>query len=288
MNLTAMRRERIRGDGIDLHAEVTGEGPPVILLHGFPENTHSWQRQVAPLAAAGFTVWVPALRGYPPSGISSERGAYHLRHLVRDVAAIVTHTGYPRAHVAGHDWGGIIAWTFAGVYPELLDKLIILNAPHMQIYAEKVWRTSQMFKSLYVAFFLLPFLPERAIAAGDFRMVRRMFSHMPARKSAFSKQDIDRYVHSLSCPGALKAALDYYRANIGWESMAIARSARTDAPTLVIWGMRDPALGPFLLDGLERFAPHVEVHRIPGASHWVQNEAPEEVSRAMVAFLCRA
>jgi epoxide hydrolase 4 len=286
MQASATRHKRIRGDGLDLHVAITGEGPPVILLHGFPENGYSWRKQTESLAAAGFSAWVPELRGYPPSDISSRRQAYHLRHLVEDVACIAGATGHPRAHVVGHDWGGIIAWTFAGMHAPLLDKLVIMNAPHMQTYAEKVWRTSQLLRSLYVGLFQFPLLPELALAAGNYWMVRKMFTDMPLRHGAFDDEAIARYVDGLSCPGALKAALDYYRENLRSNGMALARAARTDAETLVIWGMRDPALGAFLLDGLERFAPRVRIHRIEGASHWIQNEAPEEVNRVMLNFLC--
>lgn len=281
----ATRTLRIPGDGLELHVEVTGEGPPVILLHGFPESGHSWRRQVPALAAAGYAAWVPNLRGYPPSGVSAKQSAYHMRRLVGDVMGVVAATGAPRASVVGHDWGGIIAWAFAGACPALLDKLVILNAPHMQIYREKVWRTSQVFRSLYAGFFQLPVLPERALAANDFAIVRRMFRTMPAQKNSFSERDIDAYVKLLAQPGALKAALDYYRENFRSDGFAMAASARTEAPTLVIWGEQDPALGVFLLEGVERFAPRVKVHRIPGAAHWVQNEAPDEVNRVLLDFL---
>ena len=282
---TAIRHQRIQNDDVPLHVAVAGKGPPVILLHGFPENGHSWHRQIEPLVNAGYSAWVPNLRGYPPSGIPAQRHAYHLRHLAGDVAAIAKATGYPRAHVVGHDWGGIIAWTFAGMQPDLLGKLVIMNAPHMHLYTEKVWRTSQMFRSLYVALFQLPVLPERLLAAGDFRVVRRMFQRMPAQKNAFGDADIARYITMLATPGALKAALDYYRENLRSNGMALASAARTDAETLVIWGMQDPALGAVLLDGLERFAPRVHIHRIAYASHWVQNEAPEEVNKVLLDFL---
>lgn len=268
-----------------LHTLVAGEGPPVILLHGFPENGHSWRHQVPALVGAGFSAWVPNLRGYPPSDISPVQGDYHLRHLVNDVAAVVAATGHARASVVGHDWGGIIAFAFAGAYPELLDKLVIMNAPHMQIYAEKIWRSSQFMRSAYVGLFQLPVLPERMLSARNFLTVRQMFKSFPARKEAFSEEDIAQYVDGLSQPGALKAALDYYRANMRPGAMALARSARIRAPVQVIWGERDPALGTFLLDGLERFAPRTRIHCIPHASHWVQNEAPEEVNRALLAFL---
>ncbi|WP_151636231.1 alpha/beta fold hydrolase [Noviherbaspirillum aerium] len=285
---TPIRHERIDCAGVFLHAEVSGDGPPVILLHGFPENRHVWRFQIEPLVAAGFSVWAPNLRGYPPSDVPPRREDYHLRFLAQDVACIVKATGHPRAVVAGHDWGGVIAWAFAGAYPELLDRLIILNAPHMQIYAEKAWRTSQAVRSLYAAFFQLPFLPERLLAARDFLAVRRMFKTMPYRKPAFDDDEIDGFVHTLSQPGALKAALDYYRINARPGAMALARHARTDAPVLVIWGEKDPSLGAFLLEGLQRFAPRVRIHRLRDAGHWAPNEAPDEVNRALLKFLSEA
>ena len=276
---------RLPGDGLELHVEVTGEGSPVILLHGFPESGHSWRHQLGPLAEAGYAAWVPNLRGYPPSAVSPRQGDYHLRRLVADVAAIVHATGHARAHVVGHDWGGIIAWTFAGLYPALLDKLVILNAPHMAIYSGKVWRSSQLLRSLYAVFFQLPRLPEAAISAMDYRMMREMFARMPLQKSAFGPGDIQHYVDCLSQPGALKAALDYYRENMRSDGMALAASVHTDASTLVIWGDHDPALGVFLLEGLPRYAPNARIQRIGKASHWVQNEAPAEVNQALLRFL---
>jgi pimeloyl-ACP methyl ester carboxylesterase len=285
MNQFPRRNQRIEGDGLCLQTLVAGEGPPVILLHGFPENGHSWRHQIPALVSAGFSAWVPNLRGYPPSDISPNRSDYHMRRLVTDVAAIVSATGHARASVIGHDWGGIIAFAFAGACPTLLDKLVIINAPHMQVYAEKVWQTSQWMRSAYIALFQLPALPERMLSAGNFFMVRKMFKSLPARKGTFNDDDIAQYVEGLSQPGALKAALDYYRENMAPGAMAYARSARINAPVQIIWGARDPALGIFLLDGIERFAPRVRVHCVPNASHWVQNEAPEEVNRVLLAFL---
>src|SRR3954471_9655241 len=111
-DLDAVRHERIRGDGRELTVAIAGEGPPVILLHGFPENWRSWRRQFAALVAAGFSVWAPDMRGYNESERPPERDAYHLTHLVADVACLVRATGRARAHIGGHDWGGLVAWTF--------------------------------------------------------------------------------------------------------------------------------------------------------------------------------
>jgi pimeloyl-ACP methyl ester carboxylesterase len=142
----------------------------------------------------------------------------------------------------------------------------------------------QLLRAWYVLVFRLPRVPERLLAAGDYAAVRRMFKEFPARRGTFSNDDIDRYVEALRRPGALTAGLNYYRAN-GGSGARLAVSARSDADTLVIWGEKDPALVPELLDGLERVAPRVRVHRLPDVSHWVQNEAPEEVNRALIGFL---
>jgi pimeloyl-ACP methyl ester carboxylesterase len=281
----AVRHVRVSGDGVDLHVAVAGDGPPVVLLHGFPENWRSWQHQFAPLVQAGFSVWAPDLRGYNLSGRPPNRRAYHLRHLIADVAAIVRATGCPRAHICGHDWGGVIAWTFAGASPALVDKLVIFNAPHMRIYLRTVWRPPQLFRSWYVLFFLLPRVPERALSARNFQAVRRIFRRMPARPHAFSEDDIDRYVTALSAPGALTAALNYYRANAGSDGLSLASSARIGAETLVLWGDRDPALAPALLTGLDAVAPSLQVVRFADVGHWIQNEAPEEVNPLLIEFL---
>jgi pimeloyl-ACP methyl ester carboxylesterase len=280
-----IRHERIAAAGVELHVAVAGSGPPVVLLHGFPENWRSWRRQFAPLVDAGFSVWAPDLRGYNLSERPTARSAYHLRYLTADVAAIVRATGSPRAHIGGHDWGGIIAWAFAGRYPDLLDKLVIFNAPHVEIYLRKVPRPPQLFRSWYVLLFLVPHLAEWALSARRFAAVRDLFQRMPARAGAFSAEDVGEYVQALSSPGALTAALDYYRANLRTDGIEMARSARVEAETLVLWGERDPALGVGLLEGLEEVAPRVRIQRLSDVSHWIQNEAPDEVNRALVAFL---
>lgn len=280
-----LRHEHMAGNGIDLHVVAAGKGPAVILLHGFPENWRSWLHQIPVLAAAGFSVLVPDMRGYNLSERPAEQDAYKLDRLVADIAALVHATGYPRAHIVGHDWGGIIAWSFADRYPELVDKLVILNAPHPKIYLEKVRHLPQMLRSWYVLFFLLPRLPELMLSANNYQAIRDMFQLRPARRGAFGKRDIEHYIEALSQPGALTAALDYYRANVPGGLRKFAQDGRINAETLVIWGELDPALGPELLDGLSNVASHVRVYRIPDASHWVQNEAPAEVNQALVDFL---
>ena len=283
----SMRHERVRSDSVELHVAIAGAGPPVILLHGFPENWRSWRWQFERLVKAGFSAWAPDMRGYNESGRPAEREAYHLRYLVDDVAAIVRATGHQRAHIVGHDWGGIVAWTFAGQHPELLDRLVILNAPHIDIFLRKVWRPPQMFRSSYVLLFQVPGIAEWMLSAGNYWLLRNSFSQLSGRSRPFREADINDYVRALSAPGALTAALNYYRANARLEPLARARRARVEAETLVVWGDRDPALGVELLDNLRTVAPHATVHHIAEAGHWVQNEAADEVNRVLVEFLLR-
>jgi epoxide hydrolase 4 len=282
--------ERVAGAGISLHVARAGSGPPIILLHGFPENWTSWKHQIGALAEAGYTVLAPDLRGYGDSDRPSSRAAYAMPELVADVAALIRSTGSPKAILVGHDWGGAIAWAFAREHPEMLHRLVVLNAPHSSIFARKMLQSRQIFRSWYIFFFQLPWLPERLLRAGDFRAFRRMFREGPARRDAFDAERIERFIRPMREPGAVKAALDFYRANFRLPTSRGSRrpgsrSSRIDVETLVIWGERDPALIPELLDGLERYVPRLRVHRLPEVGHWVQNEAPEEVNRLLLGFL---
>jgi len=277
--------EFVRGDGVMLHVVRAGNGPAVLLLHGFPEFWRSWSHQIPALASAGFSVHAPDLRGYHESDQPTQPGAYHIIHLVADVAALVGATGHARAHIVGHDWGGILAWTFATMHPELVDRLVILNAPHMAIYSRHMQKPSrQWLRSWYVPLFLVPWLAERILTMRDFHVLRELFRRQPARP-AFSNADITAYIEALAKPGAVTAALRWYRDNTAADATALLRSAHTTAPTLVIWGERDASLGVELLDGLEQYAPSIRIHRIEDASHWVQNEAPDEVNRVLIDFL---
>jgi epoxide hydrolase 4 len=285
MSGPTLEHVRVEGaGGVPLHVARVGAGPPVILLHGFPDDWRTWRRQVEPLMAAGYSVWLPDLRGYGASGRPAGRAAYHLRWLVGDVVAIVRATGATRVRLGGHDWGGVVAWAFACTHSELLDRLVIFNAPHPELYARRLRRPGQLLRSWYAAFFLLPSLPERVLAARDFALLRRLLRRVPARP-AFSDDEINEYVAAMSQPRALTAALNYYRANVGALGAARRRTARIEADTLVIWGERDVALSVSLLDGLAEVAPRSRVHRIADAGHWVHREAADETNRVLLQFL---
>jgi epoxide hydrolase 4 len=285
MNRHPVRHERFSTGELSLHVVRAGGGEsPVILLHGFPERWSTWLNQIDPLVDAGFDVWMPDLRGYGDSDRPRERSAYALPRLVADVTAMVTGSGAERASIVGHDWGGVVAWAFARTHPELLDRLIILNAPHPSVFAREIRRPRQAIRSAYIAFFQLPGVPEALLSFGNFRLVRRMFEGARGDRGQVSERQIGSYLEGLRQPGALRAALDYYRANRRGARGGLSRGPLA-RPTLVLWGERDPALGTGLLEGLDRFVSQLTIERFPDVGHWVQNEVPVEVNAKMIAFL---
>ena len=273
-------------NGVRLHFVEQGEGPLVVLLHGFPEFWYSWRHQIPALAEAGFRVIAPDQRGYntseKPPGVLS----YRIEHLVDDVAALIEHAGESRAVVVGHDWGGAVAWAIAMLRPEVVEKLVVLNAPHPGALQREFRRLRQLARSWYVFFFQLPWLPEAAIRFGGYRVLDRGMRRETTRPGAFSDEDIAAYKNALAQPGALTAAINYYRAAVRRNPFDSARMLRPiDVPALLIWGERDPYLGIELTEGLERWVPGVRVERIPEASHWVQVDAAERVNELMIEFL---
>ena len=273
-------------NGVRLHFVEQGEGPLVVLLHGFPEFWYSWRHQIPALAEAGFRVIAPDQRGYNTSEKPPGVRSYRIEHLVDDVAALIEHAGESRAVVVGHDWGGAVAWATATLRPEVVEKLVVLNAPHPRALQRELRRLRQLARSWYVFFFQLPWLPEAAIRFGGYRVLDRGLRRETKRPAAFSDTDIAAYKEALAQPGALTAAINYYRAAVRRNPFESARMLRQiDVPTLLIWGEQDPYLGLELTGGLEQWVPNIRVERIPESSHWVQVDAAERVNELLIGFL---
>jgi pimeloyl-ACP methyl ester carboxylesterase len=270
---------------VRLHYVEAGSGPLVVLLHGFPEFWYSWRYQIPALAAAGFRAVAPDMRGYNRSDKPRGVRGYAGDRLAGDVAKLIRACGAERAVVVGHDWGGAVAWLFAMAYPALLERLVIMNAPHPARFlrALRTWR--QVRKSWYMFFFQLPWLPESRFRARDFAAMRRTFRRDPVRPGAFSAEDIDRYVEAMAQPGALTAAINYYRAMFRQTRQVRSGFPRIEAPVQVIWGERDRYLGAELAEPDRRLVPHVRVARLPDASHWVQVDQPDRVNALLIDFL---
>jgi pimeloyl-ACP methyl ester carboxylesterase len=277
-------------NGIRLHWVEQGEGPIVVLLHGFPEFWYAWRHQIPALAAAGFRAVAPDLRGYNLSEKPRGVKAYRIEALLGDlqglIALVGAEQGDARAHVVGHDWGGAFAWYAPLFLPERLFSLALLNAPHPLAFRRELRANpSQRKKSSYVFFFQLPWLPERRIRTGNYALLAKMLRRDPVARGAFTDEDIRLYKEALARPGALTAAVNWYRAALRYPPRVRGRKWPEGLETLVVWGERDRYLGPGLLEGLDRWVPDLTVERIPEASHWVQADAPTRVNDLLVAFL---
>jgi pimeloyl-ACP methyl ester carboxylesterase len=278
----------VRANGLRFRTMVDGpsDGDMAILLHGFPEGAESWSKQVDALAKAGCLAVAPDLRGYGLSDAPDGVEHYGIGHLVDDVAGIIKAFGRSEAHVAGHDWGAIVAWFFAGRHPEMTKTLTALSVAHPGALAEASRvDEDQRARSRYVALFVQEGKAEHVLADEDHRRLRAMFSLGP-NPNAVPPAVLEHFVRSLSRPGRLTAALNYYRANLGagggaWA--ALAQEVKITTPTVLLWGDEDPALGR---RAVEATARHVEgpyrLEILNGAGHWLQFERPAEVSRSLV------
>ena len=292
--MTTLETTRLRDgyaelDEVRLHYVEAGEGPLVVLLHGFPEFWLAWRFQIPALAESGFRVVAPDMRGYNLSSRPEGVAAYDIDRLTADVAELVHERGAQRALLAGHDWGAAVAWATAMNHPETVERLAILNVPHPRRMAQGLRTPRQLAKSWYMFFFQLPWLPEQVVRARRWQLLRAGFEH-DARPGAYTEADIERYIEAWSQPGAPTAMINYYRAALRQTPGRIATRLRpVQAPTLVIWGERDRYLGAELAEPACDDVPNLEaVVRLPNASHWVYHDEPERVSQLLVDFFSPA
>ncbi len=271
-------------NGIRMHYVIQGEGPLVVLLHGFPEFWYSWRHQIPFLAEHGYTVVAPDLRGY--NGTDKPRRGYDVPTLIRDVAGLIKGLGQQKAIIVGHDWGGVLAWAFGINYSEMTERLIVMNAPHPAAMMREMRTLKQLRKSWYVFAFQIPWLPEYMLRRNHANEIGRMLRGAAVQKSVFPREETAKYQQAMSKPGAIKAALGYYRQLFRRLPFTFRNyEVHIGVPTLLIWGEQDIALGLELTTGLERWVDDIEIKRIPDSGHWVQQEKPEQVNQYMLEFL---
>ena len=277
-----MQTRFIEANGLRFEVLEEGSGDRLALcLHGFPEHAVSWRHQMPVLAAMGYRVWAVNQRGYGRSSRPDGVESYALPHLIADVAALIDASGARSTVLIGHDWGAMVAWCFAAGQVRPLERLVIMNVPHPLCFraALKHWR--QRRKSWYIGFFQIPVLPERLLAAGGGASVRRMFAGV-----ALPPDVLDIYANQIAEPGAATAMLNWYRAARRPDRADMPDLSRViELPTLVVWGENDVALDLICLDGTERYVRDLAVKRLPGVSHWVQQDAPEAVNGLLQEFL---
>jgi pimeloyl-ACP methyl ester carboxylesterase len=282
----SLEHQFILSNGVRLHYVTQGNGPLMLMLHGFPEFWYSWRHQI-PAFAQDYKVVALDQRGYNDSDKLTDLSAYRMDELVADVRGVIQGLGYDRCILVGHDWGGAVAWNFAYAHPEMLEKLIVLNLPHPAKFAAGLRTPQQLLKSSYIFFFQIPFLPELVIQSFDFRLLEEAFIGMAVDKTAFTPTDLNAYKQAAAKPGALTAMLNYYRANIFQPELASREWGVLQVPTLLIWGENDTALGKELTYGTEAYVQDLTVRYIPNCSHWVQQEQPQLVNQYMQEFLQR-
>lgn len=288
---TPVQHSYTNANGVKLHYVQSGKGPVILFLHGFPEFWYEWN-QIIPFFAGDRTVIAPDMRGYNLSEKPEKVEAYLLPVLVEDIRQLVLNLSAGRkVTLVAHDWGGAVAWAFAIAHPEMLDKLVIINAPHPAVFGRLLRSDPDQQKaSQYMLMFRSP-EAEAKLSADNYAWLQKAV----LRWNGITEQDRKMYLDAWSQPGALTGGLNYYRANeLGPPAPGEAPKAITGlnpaafvvkVPTLVIWGEKDTALLTSNLDGLDKFVPDLKVERIPDGSHWVIHEQPEKVSKLIRDFL---
>lgn len=297
-------------NGVRLHYARAGRGPLIIFLHGFPEFWYEWRHQLAEFSR-DHTVAAPDLRGYNLSSKPDALADYAMPKLVEDVralaAGLLAANRQQRFTLVAHDWGGAVAWVFAALHPEMLDKLVIVNAPHPTIFARLLAEdAAQQQASQYMLMFRSA-QAEQMLSANNYTPLVNAVLGAGLKDGVFTEEDKQAYITAWSQPGALTGGLNYYRANrVGPPAPGATgdgKNAASEAPessgnfgvnpatltvkvpTLVILGEKDTALLPGNLDGLEQFVPQLTIKRIPEGTHWVIHEKPAEVNGYIREFI---
>ncbi|MEM1052593.1 MAG: alpha/beta fold hydrolase [Pseudomonadota bacterium] len=276
----------VETDGLTFEVAETGEGDHLaLMLHGFPELHYSWRYQMPLLAEKGYRVWAPNIRGYGATDRPTDVRDYALDRLTQDVADLIDASGAKDVTLFAHDWGAIIAWAFAITNLRPLKRLIIMNVPHPSVMRRELRQWRQLKKSWYVFFFQIPWLPERFLARNGGDAVGNLIANTSCNRQSFGPEVRAIYSDASRRPGARTAMVNYYRALLRYGDSIDLGNARVDVPTLMIWGEEDVALGIDCTVGTEQWVSDLTLKRLPGVSHWVQQDAPDEVNTILDEWL---
>jgi pimeloyl-ACP methyl ester carboxylesterase len=270
---------------IKLHTVLAGpaDGPLVILLHGFPEFWYGWRNQILPLAQAGYRVAVPDQRGYNLSEKPRHLSAYRVDRLAGDVVGLMRALGHERAALVGHDWGGIVAWTTAVLYPQHVTRLAALNAPYHMVAPRVIARhPAQLRMSAYILFFQIPLFAEAILRNNHWEPLAQTLQRT-SRPGAFSETVIEQYRQAWWRKGAMTGMLNWYRALLR-RPLPLPLRPRISIPTLILWGARDSALSRPMAQLSAALCDHVRLVFFEDASHWLQHEEAQEVNQLLIEF----
>jgi len=281
---------------IRLHYISVGAGKLIMFVHGFPEFWLEWEKQLAEFGRDHQAV-APDMRGYNLSSKPSEVQKYHAKDLIEDLRALAEHLGHEKFIMVGHDWGGAVAWSAAMRYPQLMEKLIIINSPHPAVFARELSNNPDQQKASRYMLMLRSAEAERILSENDFARLTDVLVQFGSQWEMSEEQRL-KYIDAWSQPGALTGSLNYYRASPLYPPTSENDQKQVDGilnlpkemltvkvPTLVIWGEQDRALLTGNLDGLEEYIEDLTVKRIPDGTHWVIHEQPELVNSLIRDFI---
>jgi len=286
MSIHSITYEYVTVNGIKLHIAKQGSGKKlVVLLHGWPEFWYTWRYQI-PVLAEHFTVVAPDLRGFNLSDKPHGVEHYKTDVVASDIAELIPKLGFDKAYIVGHDWGGAVAWTFAALYPELTEKLVVCNCPHPKIMLKSFKSNpSQLLKSWYMFMHQIPLLPEIMYQFTLPLFFKQFVRGWMYNKQNFTDEDLNEFVKAFKQEGALTGSVNYYRAMLQTKPNRAIFKNKIQAPTMLIWGEGDKALGKELTYGTEEYIDaSYEVKYISYCSHWTQNDCPEEVNEYLLDF----
>jgi pimeloyl-ACP methyl ester carboxylesterase len=269
---------RIRGDGVELEVRVEGDAaaPAVLLVHGFPDSAHLWRHQIAALTDAGLRQVAPDMRGFGESDKPTDVEAYRLTRAVADLVAILDALEIDTARVVGHDWGAAVAWIFAALHPDRVERLVAMSVGHPAAQRRTI---ADREKAWYQLLFQFEGVAEELLMRDDWKLFREWLRE---------DGDVERYVADLSRPGALTAGLSWYRANLHPKRQLEPRPQLPPVrcPTLGVWSTGDNYLNEQpMLDSAEQVAGPWRYERVDGASHWMQLDDPERINTLLLEFL---
>lgn len=277
---------RISVNGIRLHVVTAGpaDGPPVILLHGFPDFWYGWRHQVEALVARGYRLIMPDQRGYGHSDKPGQVADYDIAQLNGDVLSLMDALGLGRASFVAHDFGGAVAWWFAANHPERVERLVVLNCPHFSVYRKAHMGGPQLHRSWYVGTLVVPVLSEVMCKARGHEALIRLGPG--TRTGGMRAEDLDSYRAAWGQPGAVRGMLAWYRAMIPALFRPFPRT-RVEAPTLLLWGRRDAFLSEAMAEPSMALCDRGKLVMLD-ETHWLHWDAPDQVNSLISDWLAGA
>jgi len=294
--MPAIQSQFAEVNGIRLHYASVGQGKLVMFVHGFPEFWFAWENQLVEFGQ-DYQAVAPDMRGYNLSSKPSTVEEYHVKDLIEDLKALAKYLGHEKMIMVAHDWGGAVAWSVAMRHPELLEKLIIINAPHPAVFARELLNNPDQQTASQYMLLLRSAEAERVLSENNYTRLADVLVQFGS-KWEMTDEKRQKYIEAWSQPGALTGSLNYYRASPLYPPTSKSDEEQISSilnlpkemfavkmPTLVIWGEQDRALLTGNLEGLGEYVEDLTVKRIPDGTHWVIHEQPELINSLIRDFI---